>query len=152
MRTHFEDYGELKLDKEGNIRLDLPCAECDYNLRGLPARGECPECGSAIADSCRIHQHPIRQMLIPAAPLAGISLLLAVSSHYSTNWYSTVSVSAPNYPWIRLCQNLSAFMGVCSIIVFVITLLVFILKRRNLPMALALILTGFIALSLMNTH
>jgi 2-amino-4-hydroxy-6-hydroxymethyldihydropteridine diphosphokinase len=32
---------------------DLPCAGCGYNLRGLTARHDCPECGAAVSDSLR---------------------------------------------------------------------------------------------------
>ncbi|MEE9296581.1 MAG: serine/threonine-protein kinase [Phycisphaerae bacterium] len=32
---------------------DVPCAKCDYNLRGLAAGGGCPECGEAVASSLR---------------------------------------------------------------------------------------------------
>lgn len=30
---------------------DLQCMQCHYSLRGLPAEGVCPECGSLIQDS-----------------------------------------------------------------------------------------------------
>lgn len=32
---------------------DVPCAKCDYNLRGLTAVGRCPECGEPIDSSIR---------------------------------------------------------------------------------------------------
>lgn len=32
----------------GTVEADLPCRKCAYNLRGLPAEGRCPECGSAV--------------------------------------------------------------------------------------------------------
>lgn len=32
---------------------DTPCIHCGYNLRGLAAGGQCPECGHAIAESLR---------------------------------------------------------------------------------------------------
>lgn len=30
------------------VRDDLPCSECGYNLRNLPAAGRCPECGRPV--------------------------------------------------------------------------------------------------------
>lgn len=39
------------LDEAGSIAIDLPCKGCDYNLRGLPPEGECPECGAPVARS-----------------------------------------------------------------------------------------------------
>jgi hypothetical protein len=35
----------------GLITTDLPCAQCDYNLRTQPADGRCPECGHGVAAS-----------------------------------------------------------------------------------------------------
>jgi len=32
----------------------LYCAECGYNLRGVPADGNCPECGYSVAASIRL--------------------------------------------------------------------------------------------------
>jgi len=32
---------------------DVPCAKCDYNLRGLAAGGRCPECGESVTSSLR---------------------------------------------------------------------------------------------------
>lgn len=39
----------IPLDEQGRIGIDLPCCQCDYNLRGLTADGECPECGTRVA-------------------------------------------------------------------------------------------------------
>lgn len=36
---------------EPRIVADLPCLTCEYNLRGLPLSGRCPECGSPVAQS-----------------------------------------------------------------------------------------------------
>ena len=35
------------------IREDVPCVSCGYNLRGLHAEGNCPECGTEIYRSLR---------------------------------------------------------------------------------------------------
>ena len=35
------------------IDVDLPCAACGYNLRGLAVAGRCPECGALVIGSVR---------------------------------------------------------------------------------------------------
>jgi hypothetical protein len=35
------------------IDVDLPCAACGYNLRGLSVAGRCPECGAPVIESVR---------------------------------------------------------------------------------------------------
>jgi uncharacterized repeat protein (TIGR04138 family) len=35
------------------IDVDLPCAACGYNLRGLAVAGRCPECGAPVIASVR---------------------------------------------------------------------------------------------------
>jgi hypothetical protein len=39
------------------IDVDLPCATCDYNLRGLTRRDRCPECGAGVARSLAVAAH-----------------------------------------------------------------------------------------------
>ncbi|HYF14756.1 MAG TPA: hypothetical protein VD971_06755 [Phycisphaerales bacterium] len=38
---------------DAKIAHDQPCYKCGYNLRGLTVSGQCPECGSAAADSLK---------------------------------------------------------------------------------------------------
>lgn len=38
------------VDSDGVITIDLPCAQCEYNLRMLPVDGVCPECATPISD------------------------------------------------------------------------------------------------------
>ena len=38
----------IRLDDEGRILDDLPCVQCGYNLRTVPVRQQCPECGGAV--------------------------------------------------------------------------------------------------------
>lgn len=38
---------------EPRVEHELVCAECDYNLIGLPQAGRCPECGYSIDESIR---------------------------------------------------------------------------------------------------
>jgi len=35
------------------IRFDIPCINCSYNLRGLASERSCPECGNPICESLR---------------------------------------------------------------------------------------------------
>ncbi len=43
----------LPVDPHGCISIDIQCVSCGYNLRGLLPGGNCPECGSAVAQSTR---------------------------------------------------------------------------------------------------
>ena len=35
------------------IERSQPCVKCGYDLRGLPVKGVCPECGTSVEDSLR---------------------------------------------------------------------------------------------------
>lgn len=39
------------LDAGGNVAADTTCIKCGYNVRGLPAAGRCPECGTPVSRS-----------------------------------------------------------------------------------------------------
>jgi hypothetical protein len=39
------------LDSNGRLNIDIPCANCGYNLRGFVADGTCGECGHDVSDS-----------------------------------------------------------------------------------------------------
>jgi hypothetical protein len=51
------------------LDLDVPCAQCGYNLRGLESDGVCPECALGIADSARRH----RESGSPSGPSVALS-------------------------------------------------------------------------------
>jgi hypothetical protein len=63
---------------------DLPCAGCGYNLRTLPARGHCPECGSAVGDSLFVFARPgelasgLRTLATSFLCTAGVLLMSAL--------------------------------------------------------------------------
>ena len=38
---------------EQSLTYHLTCLHCNYRLRGLPADGVCPECGTPIIESIR---------------------------------------------------------------------------------------------------
>lgn len=59
-----------------DLRGDLPCGRCRYNLRGLTVRGNCPECGLpirvtllAVVDPWAKELQPIRFPFLTAAGL-----------------------------------------------------------------------------------
>jgi predicted Ser/Thr protein kinase/rubrerythrin len=45
--------GELEYESiaRGPLEMNLPCAQCGYNLRSLARDGKCPECGREVQDS-----------------------------------------------------------------------------------------------------
>ncbi|MFI4860682.1 MAG: hypothetical protein ACIAXF_08385 [Phycisphaerales bacterium JB063] len=44
---------EALLDDAGNVRIDLACRSCGYNLRSIAGTGQCPECGQPVEDALR---------------------------------------------------------------------------------------------------
>lgn len=43
----------LRVDASGRLHEDVPCAGCEYNLRGLIGSQRCPECGELVRFSTR---------------------------------------------------------------------------------------------------
>ena len=41
---------------------ELQCDSCDYQLKGLPRTGKCPECGTPIRISIAAHKRRLRQI------------------------------------------------------------------------------------------
>lgn len=148
MRSHVEDYGEVKLDAEGNIRFDLPCARCGYNLRGLTNEGNCPECGESKADSFKPPKHTLRWKLIPAVPLVGTSVLLSVANHYCVAW-SARGHHGSYRSWIMydVVQTLSGILYIGITAVFLLTFIIMMNRRPDLPMLLALLVTSVLLLA-----
>lgn len=42
---------EHQMNHQGKVSKADPCAQCGYDLKGLPYSGNCPECGSAYGDA-----------------------------------------------------------------------------------------------------
>lgn len=63
-----------RLDKP--VHADLKCVQCNYELRGLPRDGDCPECGAPIEAS--VLAPAMRQTLLKSNLLVGRPLGLAI--------------------------------------------------------------------------
>jgi hypothetical protein len=66
----------------GGITLNLPCARCGYNLRGLRADARCPECGGEVAASVVAWRERWLNVLSPAGrrTLFGGAAILAFAA------------------------------------------------------------------------
>jgi hypothetical protein len=67
------------------IAEDIPCMECQYDLRGLNVPGKCPECGHDLAESITTYREerlPVTRwwakQMIEATTLSAIALFLMV--------------------------------------------------------------------------
>jgi len=52
-------------DVERELKGDLPCVQCRYNLRGISVRGSCPECGTPIRVTILARVDPYAPVLRP---------------------------------------------------------------------------------------
>jgi hypothetical protein len=58
------------------VLCDFPCSSCEYNLRGLPVVGHCPECGALIEPSLQADRLVFADPAWLARIARGIRLLL----------------------------------------------------------------------------
>lgn len=49
--------------REKVIAISMPCVECEYDLRGAPAAGQCAECGASIAEALAHAIDPVAHRL-----------------------------------------------------------------------------------------
>ena len=86
----------------GTLQADVPCAGCDYNLRGLPkACDACPECGKALDESL----YRERLMFANRALLQRIRKGLIVTEVGLISlpiWLISVMLLAGREPWLPL--------------------------------------------------
>lgn len=63
------------------MRRPLPCVRCGYDLEGLPALGQCPECGRSVVDSLAagLELEPSTQPSVPYPLRLAITLFLGAS-------------------------------------------------------------------------
>ncbi len=74
---------ERLLDDSGRIALDIPCARCEYNLRGLLPVDRCPECSHTCEQSLdpnllRFSRPGVIRRLRLGAAMAAISIVALV--------------------------------------------------------------------------
>jgi len=72
----------MRLDGEGRLDVDLPCAHCEYNLRGTRERDHCPECGlnvhrSIYAAELAAARPPFARWLATRIYIAAVTASLA---------------------------------------------------------------------------
>jgi hypothetical protein len=75
------------------VRRNLACIGCGYDLEGLPARGNCPECGRAIVESLaeRLDLETEAQAGARGSARLGWALLVAVAGAFcGTGMLATV--------------------------------------------------------------
>jgi hypothetical protein len=73
LRTE-EDGEEELVNEAGEIVRDVTCVGCEYNLRGLHARGKCPECGMGMRKSVRAAMERVLclKCMFPNHPAAAV--------------------------------------------------------------------------------
>src|SRR5689334_6956123 len=85
---------------------DIPCHQCDYNLRGLDSEGKCPECGGSIAAAIEEHRRGISPATLRRARLALLLMLGAIAMSLiaptkvfwrdppreASNWINVISI------------------------------------------------------------
>lgn len=84
------------------LETDLPCVSCDYNLRGLPPDGRCPECATPVAVSLQgnwlrfANRRWLRKNRIGVACLIWVKLYLCgyVAIYFLVLWRTGGSLSA----------------------------------------------------------
>ncbi len=75
---------------------DVACAQCGYNLRGLKARGRCPECGRPVGDSLYLLTKP--QVVSSAFTELGASYL----AHGALGFGCMLSVAGIGLVWFTM--------------------------------------------------
>ena len=123
--------------------VDLPCHVCGYDLRAQPQDGQCPECGTSVAESRRVAAMPRRPAWQDSDPrwrrrvLAGTWVLvllplmdvlnasgLAARVPVPTLWDSRGTVST-------LDHTLAAYPGVYQPLAFCIGLVLLFSRERG---------------------
>lgn len=132
------------LDRTQPITTDIPCQNCEYNLRGLDQTGLCPECGSPISVSVRSHFEPTASSGRPyvVATLVGLALFTKNSP-----MLAQTDVAA-----LRLISNVAFFVGFAIHVGVVVGSVKFFRadrKRDVGAMVLALIISAPIAFVLL---
>jgi serine/threonine protein kinase len=114
---------------EDAIELELPCVDCGYLLKGLSARGRCPECGAPVARS-------LKGQLLTAASLS---------------WLRRINKGLSQINAALLCALLGAFAGLIlgGVLVTLLGDEGMSLVKRAVPYFQGLLGAAFIALAMM---
>lgn len=111
------------------LRGDLPCVRCKYNLKGLTVRGMCPECGTsvrttllAVVDPLAKELRPIRHAALTGAGIAiwATSALLAVLCVWFLRAEDFLSRPSGASPALWLAYGVVAFAGLSGLAAIVL--------------------------------
>lgn len=107
------------MQDHSELREDVLCVKCGYNLRTLSNLGKCPECGEAVQvtlSSLEAHPRPpvIWALVFTAIPIvSAYSLTLNLANVFwffdESKFYSFVYITIP------VCALISMILGVSSI-------------------------------------
>lgn len=91
---------------------DIECDGCRYNLRGLSKLGNCPECGSPLAQSIAVHKKTYSSRFRRIRPNRLRMLLIA---HVAVGLVYLVLIIVPhviqNEPWAVAYQDTVAILS-----------------------------------------
>ena len=116
------------------IRKTLLCAKCGYDLEGLPARGNCPECGTQIVESLAARLDPEAErfaeqlggragaradrmrlawalFLASLGELLGCAIVVAPALSFAATWTRIPAWLAPGLDGIRAVAPHVALVG-----------------------------------------
>ena len=123
--------------------VDLPCHVCGYDLRAQPQDGQCPECGTSVAESRRVAAMPRRPAWQDSDPrwrrrvLAGawVLVLLPLMDVLNVSGWAA-SVPVPTF-WdsrgtvYTLDHTLAAYPGVYQPLCFCAGVVLLFSKERG---------------------
>jgi hypothetical protein len=137
-QTYWSRPGPAGTVPSGDVDLDRPCGNCGYNLRGLPIRCACPECGAVEGITLVTSPLPFNDRHTPASYFATVIEALTAPGTFAQHVWQRQRVSLRSARIFRRINIAVAFLCFC-IIIFTIT-------ERFMGRRVALVATGIDAI------